>query len=140
MSAIKWSVEAGTVVMVSELTSLSNNSGTAGTAYVNGTQLNFVADFELNCTLSGTVAAQTPIELYLLDAIDGTNYNTVAGGTAPLSAFVGSFTLTPGGTVCRTPLRSVPLPLSSFKPHIRNTSGVTINSGTLTMKAAQVQG
>ena len=106
------------------------------------------AQFELLCqwaTITGITLNTIAADLYLLPALDGTNFpdiDTTAGASAlPYAAFVGSFVCTKAPTA-NTNFRLVS-PVVVFnplllRPYILNRSGQTI-SANWTLKAVGVQ-
>jgi hypothetical protein len=131
-------------------TGSASNAGTTFDARSGG---NFpddlAAQFELTCqwaTITGIIAGTAVADLYLLPALDGTNYPDidVTAGTSKLPAvcYAGSFEAqkTPTAT---TDARFVS-PIVSFNPllfkaYILNRSGQTITANW-TLKAVGVQG
>jgi hypothetical protein len=106
------------------------------------------AQFQLTCqwaTITGIVANTVVAELYLLPALDGTNFPDVdlTGGASylPSAAYAGSFVcaLAPTTNVNMTFISSNVLfnPLK-LRPYILNRSGQTI-SANWTLKAVSVQ-
>lgn len=118
-------------LLTTELDGLTNGSfATDGTAYDN-TDKDFWADFELYADAAGNFTAGVTCDLYLLTAIDGTNYAGTAG--PPPGAYAGSFICQaehPGRYV----LRGVPLPPCKFKAYLKNGSGQNFAANSNTMK------
>lgn len=130
--AIKYlSVTGATQMLSSELNALANGSGVTqatGTnaAYDNSANLAFWADFEIAITFGVAPAADAAIELYLVPAFDGTNYETTVDGASPvvdLNSLIGVFDCMAVTTAQRRLIRSVPLPITPFKLYLLNRSG-----------------
>jgi hypothetical protein len=131
--SIKYLVVTTAQQMLStELNALASGSGivqVTGTnaAYDNSSNLAFWGDFELNVTFGSAPAADASVELYLVPAFDGTNYETTVDGASPLvdlNSLIGVFDLEAVTTAQRRVIRGVPLPPTLFKLYIKNTSGV----------------
>lgn len=95
-------------------------------------------DFELSLPngLGVALSVEKPVELYIITALDGTNYSDFttdfADTAAPVGAYVGSFQVkveAAAGTAQRLQLRGIPLPPLNFKVGIRNKTGQTLKDG-----------
>ncbi|RJR06910.1 hypothetical protein C4588_07175, partial [Candidatus Parcubacteria bacterium] len=87
MSArINWDSEAIQDLMTTELNSLAVNNGALSSEFDNSSDSNFMfADFEVNVDFGLAPTADKTIDLYLIQAIDGTNYGDGAGGASPVT-------------------------------------------------------
>jgi hypothetical protein len=116
----KWKADSITSLLTTELNSLANNTGSAvGTEYDNSTNLNMYADFELNVTFGGNATADTTVDLYLIPAADGTNYDDGSATVQPLNHYVGSFSLR-AATAHKVVLRNIVIPPTKFKVIVYN--------------------
>lgn len=107
------------------------------------------AQFELTCqwaTVTSIVKDTVVAELYLLPAVDGTNFpdiDTTSGSSAlPAAAYAGSFVATKAPTAntnARFVTPNVAFNPMLHRPYILNRSGQTI-SANWTLKAVSVQG
>ena len=143
MASIK--LEAGSIVSVAttELNSLANNAAALGAEYDNATNLYLFGLFELNVTFGSAPTAGKTVDLYIIPAPDGTNYDdntTGASGAAPATCFVGSFPLRAVTTAQKIPLGLaaqgyVQLPPTKFKVFVvNNASGQSFPSSGSTVK------
>jgi hypothetical protein len=109
----------------------------------------FAAQFELICqwaTITGIVAGTVVAELYLLPALDGTNFPDIdtTGGSSrlPSAAYVDAFEATKApssSTNVRFISRIISFNPLLHRPYILNKSGQTI-AVNWTLKAVGVQG
>lgn len=148
--------ERAIVTLTSSGASIANGSagianGTASFDAKSGGNFgdDFAAQFELICqwaTITGITAGTIVADLYLLPALDGTNYpdiDTTAGTSRlPYAAYAGSFEATKAPTANTNARFLSPVvtfnPLL-FNPYIVNRSGQTMTSNW-TLKAVGVQG
>lgn len=147
--------ERSIVTLSSSIASLTNNSAGAanGTADFDARSGGNFADdraaqFEWIvqwATVTGITAGTIVGELYLLPALDGTNFpdiDTTSGSSRlPVASFVGFFEATKAPTA-NTNARFIS-PIVSFnpllfRPYIKNTSGQTTTANS-TLKAVGVQ-
>jgi len=143
MASIKWEQAAISTVMSTELNSLANNAGALGTEYDNTTNQYLLGLFELNVTFGSAPTAQNTVDLYIIPAPDGTNYDdavTGASGYAPGTCYAGGFPLRAITTVQHVPLGGggaqgyVQLPPTKFKAFVVNKSGVAFPASGSTIK------
>lgn len=142
MASIKF--EAGAIVSVAttELNSLANNAGALGAEYDNATNLYLFGLFELNVTFGSNPTAGNTVDLYIIPAPDGTNYDdatTGASGAAPVTSYAGGFPLRAVTTAQKVPLGLgamgyVQLPPTKFKVFALNKSGVAFPASGSTIK------
>lgn len=129
-NAIKWSALGSTLTVINgdgsvpTLKNLSNLGKKLGNEVDNATDRNQYADFELQVRGSSAFTTGGYAELYLIQALDGTNY---ADGndsiSPPASALVGVFPFLADTTQQRIVVRHVFLPATKFKPLIVNKGG-----------------
>jgi hypothetical protein len=119
---------------------LESSGGTLATAsvvaasstYDNSANDNFWAGFELNTGFAVAPSVGTSIELYLVPALDGSNFADVDTGTPtmPLNCFVGSFAVVKSQTGAqRLVITGVPLMARLYKAYVYNKAGQSMSSG-----------
>jgi len=105
------------------------------------------AQFELTCqwvTVTGLVANTVIGELYLVPALDGTNFPDLdtSGGVLPMSTYVGSFVATKAPT-SNTNMRFispvVDLMPVLYRPYLKNPTGTQTISANWTLKVVSAQ-
>lgn len=124
-------------VMTTELNSLTNNSRAISSAEGGDTtDAELYGDFELVVTFGTNPTADTTIDLYLVRAADGTNYEDGDASVRPSpDAFVGSFPVRAVTTAQRMIVRDVPLPPGLWKAVIHNNgTGQTFAASGNTLK------
>ena len=141
MGSIKLEAAAISTIASTELNSLANNAGALGAEYDNATNLHEFGLFELNVTFGSAPTAGNTVDLYLIPAPDGTNYDdavTGASGQAPAPCYVGSFPLRAVTTAQKVPLglglALVNLPPTKFKAFVLNKSGQAFPASGSTLK------
>ena len=142
MASIKLEQAAITTVASTELNSLANNAGALGAEYDNATNDYIYGVFELNVTFGSNPTAGNTVDLYIIPAPDGTNYDdatTGASGAAPATCYAGGFPLRAVTTAQKVPLGlgasgPVPLPPTKFKVFLLNKSGQAFPSSGSTVK------
>ena len=142
MGSIKYEQAAITTVASTELNSLANNAGALGAEYDNATNQYLFGLFELNVTFGSAPTAGSTVDLYIIPAPDGTNYDdavTGASGYAPASAYAGGCPLRAVTTAQKVPLGLgvqglVQLPPCKFKIFILNKSGQAFPASGSTVK------
>jgi hypothetical protein len=100
MATIKLEAGSITTLLSTELDSLANNSrSNAGTEFDNSNSSNLfiAAGFELNVTYGTNPTADSVLDLYLVPALDGTNYADGSSSVAPSDTTY----------VCSFPVRAV---------------------------------
>ena len=147
--------ESAIVTLTSAGASLTTGSAGAanGTADFDARSAGNAADdlraqFELTCqwgTVTGITANTVVAELYLVPALDGTNFpdiDTTSGSSVlPMATYVGPFVATKAPTAsanARFVSPAVDLLPVLYRPYIKNTSGQTI-SANWTLKAVSAQ-
>lgn len=132
----KWSTptDRGSV-LTTELNSLANGSYSAvGSEVDNATNKDLYGDFELNVTFGSAPSAGGYIGLYLIPALDGTNYADGGSSVAPpATSWIGNFPLRAVTTAQRVTITGVSLPPSKFKVVAYNGSGQAFPSSGSTV-------
>jgi hypothetical protein len=141
MASLKLEAGAITTIASTEANSLANAAGVLGAEYDNSAGLYMFGLFELNVTFGSAPTAGNTVDLYLIPAPDGTNYDdavTGAGGSAPITCFVGGFPLRAVTTAQKIPvghgLSMINLPPCKFKAFVLNRSGQAFPASGSTLK------
>ena len=140
MASIKLEAGSITTILSTEANSLANNAAALGAEFDNSTGQWLFGLFELNVTFGAGPTAGSTVDLYIIPAPDGTNYNnSVAGasGSAPSTSYVGGFPLRNVTSAQKVPIgvaRRVELPPTKFKAFIINRSGQSFPSSGSTVK------
>lgn len=141
MASIKLEAAAISSIATTELNSLANNAGVLGAEYDNSAGLYMFGVFELNVTFGTNPTAGNTVDLYLIPAPDGTNYDdavTGASGAAPITTYVGGFPVRAVTTAQKVPLglglTLINLPPTKFKAFLLNKSGQAFPASGSTLK------
>lgn len=132
----KWNAPSSVVTVLStELNSLGSNTlSAASSAIANQTNLDIYSDWEL-VLASLSPAAGAFISVYILEAIDGTNYPEATNLRLKSSQLLFTIGLdTTAATAQRIAVRNVVIPPGTFKIVIDNQSGVSLNASGNTLK------
>lgn len=135
-------LRAGTVTSVQATGGSSVSNGTAiaaATIIDNATNKDDFVTFELNVAFATSPSIPASIELYLVPALDGTNYaeaDTTAG-SSNVSGYAGLFKVIYTSTASQRLVSSIRIPLGPFKytVYILNRTGVGITSSGWTLTA-----
>lgn len=146
MASVKWEAASIASLATTELNSLANNAAALGAEYDNtpGGANNYEAGlFELNVTFGTNPTAGAPVELYLIPAADGTNYDdgSATGPVAPTNSFIGACYVR-AVTTAQKMILGVPgavlgpilLPPVKFKMLVYNKSGQAFPASGSTLK------
>lgn len=148
MTTEKWLAGTVTSLATTELNSLANAAGALGVEFGNTTNLYTFAMFELTVTFGSAPTAGRTVDLYIVPAVDGTNYATNvtgASGYAQSTHYAGSFPLqavttlqrlTIGGSGMRGTLY---IPPTKFKLYVLNNSAVAFPASGSTLKMLPYQ-
>lgn len=134
----KWgNVSSVTTVLSTGLNSLGNNTmSAASSAIANQTNLDIYVDIEVVlASLSPTTGAF--VALYILLAVDGTNYPAQSDADLRLTATQLLCTIPVGTTATtaqRVAVRNVVIPPGSFEIKLDNQTGVALNASGNTVK------
>ena len=142
MADFKLAKDAITTALSTELNALANNAAALGVEYDNSVALNLFGLLELNVTFASAPTANNTVDVYIIPAPDGTNYDdavTGASGSAPASCYAGGFPLRAVTTAQKVPLGLgqqgyIPLPPTKFKVFVVNRSGVAFPASGSTVK------
>lgn len=107
-------------------------SSTASAAIDNTTNLDLFMDLELNLAApAATRTAGATINVYMIQALDGTNYDTLNATAADL---VCVFPLDAAQTAIRASRRDIPIPPGLFKLFVLNSTGAATAASGNTLK------
>ena len=142
MAPFKLQQAAISTLLSAELNPLPNHAAALGTEYDNATNQYLFGLFELAATFGSAPTAGNTVDLYIIPAPDGTNYDdavTGASGAAPGTAYTGGFPLRAVTTAQKVPLGLgaqgyVQLPPTKFKLFVVNKSGVAFPASGSTVK------
>lgn len=109
-------------VHTTSLNSLANNANSAASSALdNTTALDLYDDLTLTIATQGSArSAGAIVIVYLITALDGTNYDAVNETTAEVAAV---FTLDAATTARQLTRRDVPIPPGLFEYFVRNQTG-----------------
>lgn len=134
----KWNAPSSTVtVLTTELNALGNNTASAASSAVaNQTNLDIYTDWEINlASLSPTAGAF--VAVYIMLAVDGTNYPAPSGADMRLQTaqllFSAPLSLT-AATAQRIAVRNIVIPPGTFKIILDNQAGVALGATGNTLK------
>lgn len=121
---------ADTAVAGTSLNALATAGYAMGAAIDNSADLLTDADLLIVLSSAVTAGATNPnVSVWVLPAIDGTNYPTPPGGTAgaaPNNLWVGSIIVPASSSVSALTLRGILIPPCLFKVQIQTNLGVTL--------------
>lgn len=125
--------QTATSILTTELNSLANNANTAASSAVDNTSaLDLFVDLELVLAAQGSARSSGAIvSVFMVHALDGTNYDDVNETTAELVAV---FPLDAATSARRRTVRDVPVPPGLFKFFARNGTGQTLAASANTVK------
>lgn len=142
MASVKY--EAGSIssLLTTELNSLANGSSSAlGTEYDNSSNLYMWALFEVNVTFGTNPTAGNLLNLYLVPAPDGSNYDDGSSSIVPpISCYIGGAPVRAVTTAQKIPVgltnppTLIPIPPTKFKLLLINNSGQAFPSSGSTVK------
>jgi len=129
-NAIKWSALGTFTTIINgnssapTLKNLSNTAQKLGIEVDNATDHNRFGDFDLYCRFQSAPSTNGFCELYLVQAVDGTNYADGSDSVDPaIGVLVGIFSVRAVTTQQRVAIRHVLLPNTKFKAIVKNQSG-----------------
>lgn len=132
-SAIKWSTPAAIAsLLTTGLNSLANGSRALSAAIT--TNREQYADFELVATFGSAPAADSPVYLYFLKQVDGTNYEDGGTSLTPSAPPDVIFTVRAVTTAQREIRNRVVLPNGTFEVLLVNASGQAMAASGNTVK------
>lgn len=132
----KWSAQSTATTVINgaavapTLKALANNANKLGAEFDNtlvGNRFQY-ADFELLCRGASAMTAGAVIKLWIVEAMDGTNYEDGGDSVTPARPADEQFYVQAVATQQRITLRNVVLPPSKWKPLIRNESGQALTN------------
>jgi hypothetical protein len=143
MATFQWDAGAIQTLMSTELNSLAGGSSAiASTGYDPVANGYTHGTFELNVTFGTNPTAENTVDLYLIPAPDGSNYDsntTGASPSQPATAYAGGFPVKAVTTAQKIPLGigqsgKVELPPCIFKAYLKNGAGQAFPASASTLK------
>lgn len=136
MASIKLATTSASTVITTGLNSLADDANAISSELNNATNLYLFDDVELyTAALGYSPSAGAAIELYLVEALDGTNYEDGDASIDPPSTnLVGVFLLRSTTSAQRHVIRQVSLPPTKYKYVIINKSGGALAASSNTLK------
>jgi hypothetical protein len=133
----KWNAPSVTTVLSTGLNSLSNGTmSSASSTISNASNLDIYVDVEvLLASLSPTTGAY--VALYILEAVDGTNFPAQSDADLRLTSTQLFCTIpigTTAATAQRVVVRNIVIPPGSFQIKLDNQAGVALNASGNTVK------
>lgn len=127
---------AAVTALTTELDGLANNTNSAASAaFDNATEKAIWHDLELAVTFGTAPADNSPVELYLLPSVDGTNYPDGGGTVTPRpNLLAGVFFMRNITTAQRHVVQRIEVPPGLFKYVLRNASGQAFSASGHTLK------
>jgi hypothetical protein len=124
-------------VMSTDLNSLANSAAVLSAVLSNdqATELDLYCTFELNVTFAVAPTENSQVELYIVWAIDGTNYETNSSEGRPKNGYVGGFIVDNVTTAQRITVPNVLVPPMDFKIMVINKTGQAFPASGSTVKA-----
>lgn len=109
-------------ILTTELNSLGNNANSSASAAINNTtNLDLYHDLTLTVATQGSARSSgAVVTVFIVPALDGTNYDAVNEVTAEVAAV---FPLDAATTSRQITRRDVPVPPGLFKYFVRNSTG-----------------
>lgn len=124
-----------TTVISTDLDSLATGTrSNAGAVFDNGAGLYLFGDFEANITFASSPTAGGLLTLFLLPAVDGTNYADGSSSVANINAQRGFWVVRGVNTAQRIVLPGVVLPPCKFKIMVANDASQNLASSGNTIK------
>lgn len=136
MATIKWAVtEAIQSALTTELNSLANAAYSAVSAVIDN-EADLYQFMALELVLASLTPTGTPsCSVYLLPAVDDTNYPDGGGATAPpLGTLIAVFDLSTSATAKRRTAVNIAIPPYKFKLLVLNSAGPALASSGNTLK------
>lgn len=124
---------AATSILTTELNSLANSTNcSASSAVDNSSNVHLYMDLELVVATQGSARSSGAyVGVYILQALDGTNYDDTHEVTAEM---VAAFPLDNTTTARRLSRRNIPIPPGLFKVFARNNTGQALAASGNTLK------
>lgn len=139
MASIKWEVTSTSTILSTGLNSLADATNAISSEINNTTNLYLFDDVELYTgTFGSAPAVGSVVELYLVTAFDGTNYEDGDATIVPPAAnLVGVFNIRDSTSAQRHVIRMIPTPPLKYKYVVINKTGQTFNASGNTLKLLQ---
>jgi hypothetical protein len=136
MASVTWETSTISTVISTGMNSLANEGNAISSEINNSAGLYLFNDVELSLnTFGSTPSAGAVVELYIVSALDGTNYEDGdASIDPPVVNLVGVFNIRAATAAQKHTLRQIPIPPAKYKYVVINKTGQTFNASTNTLK------
>jgi len=129
----KWNALTGASTMAStELNSLASGSYALGAAYDNSTNLYQWMWLELDVTFGTGPTVNTPIDVYIIESVDGTNYEYST--TPKATRYRGSFLVVNSTSAQKHIIGPIPILPMKFKIDVYNGTNQSFPASGTTVK------
>ena len=130
MASVKWESSSISTILTSDMNNLADEGNAVSSEIDNTSNLYLFCDVELYTDSMGYApVAGAVIELYLIEALDGTNYEDGdASIDPPATNLVGVFNMRSSTLAQRHTLRQIPIPPLKHKFVVINKTGQTLAS------------
>jgi hypothetical protein len=137
MASVKWEAGSISTAMSTVLNSIADEANAISSEIDNTASVYLFNDVELYTAALAyaTPASGAVVELYLVEALDGTNYEDGNASIDPPAAnLVGVFNIRASNAAQRHVLRQIPIPPTKYKYVVINKTGVTLAASGNTLK------
>lgn len=136
MASVTWETSTISTVISTDMNSLANASRALSSEINNASGLYLFDDVQLSLGAFGsTPSAGGVVELYIVAALDGTNYEDGNASTdPPIANLVGVFNIRASTAAQIHTLRQIPIPPVKYKYLVINKTGQTFNASGNTLK------
>lgn len=135
MSETKWIAGAATSLLTTQLNALADGGISAlGTEYDNATNLYLFGDFQLDVDFVSAPTVNLPVALYIVPALDGTNYGFGSASAVWAGYNRGGWSMIASTAQQVLTIQGIPLPPLKFKIQVKNSSGQAMPATGTTVK------
>ena len=136
MASVEWETGSISTVISSGLNTLADDANAISSEIDNTSYVYLFNDVELyTSTLGYTPTAGAAVELYLVEALDGTNYEDGDASIDPPAAnLVGVFNIRISTAIQRHVMRQIPIPPAKYKYVVINKIGTSMAASGNTLK------
>lgn len=138
MASVTWQPGSSSSIITTGMNSLANEGNAVSSEINNSTSSYLFNDAELYLAAPGSAPSSgAVVELYIIQALDGTNYEDGDASTdPPATNLVGVFQITASATAQRRTIRNITIPPTKFKYVLINKTGVTLAASGNILKIA----
>jgi hypothetical protein len=138
MASVTWQPGSSSSIITTGMNSLANEGNAVSSEINNATNSSLFHDAELYLAAPGSApSAGAVVELYIIQALDGTNYEDGDASTDPPAVnLVGVFQISASATAQRRTIRGITIPPTKFKYVLINKTGVTLAASGNILKIA----